>query len=78
VKSASPAIDHAGRDDPFTRSLCAPQEIYRHLDARISTITESHQGGRPMDVVYLALVVVFWLSMAGMARGCALLVGGAK
>lgn len=28
-----------------------------------------------MDVVYLALAVVFWLLMAGMARGCASLVG---
>jgi hypothetical protein len=31
-----------------------------------------------MDVVYLALVVVFWLLLAGMARGCALLGGGTK
>ena len=31
-----------------------------------------------MDVVYLALAIVFWLLMAGMARGCALLVGGTK
>jgi hypothetical protein len=31
-----------------------------------------------MDVVYLVLVVVFWLLIAGMARGCALLVGGSK
>jgi hypothetical protein len=31
-----------------------------------------------MDVVYLALVVVFWLLLAGMARGCALLAGGTK
>ncbi len=31
-----------------------------------------------MDVVYLALVVVFGLLMAGMARGCALLGGGTK
>jgi hypothetical protein len=29
-----------------------------------------------MDVVYLALVVVFWLLVAGMARGCASLAGG--
>jgi hypothetical protein len=27
-----------------------------------------------MDVVYLALTVVFWLLVAGMARGCASLV----
>ena len=31
-----------------------------------------------MDVVYLALAIVFWLLMAGMARGCASLVGGAQ
>ncbi len=31
-----------------------------------------------MDVVYLALAFLFWLLMAGMARGCASLVGGAK
>ena len=31
-----------------------------------------------MDVVYLALVVVFWLLLAGMARGCALLEGRTK
>ena len=31
-----------------------------------------------MDVVYLALAVVFWLLLAGMARGCALLAGGTK
>jgi hypothetical protein len=31
-----------------------------------------------MDVVYLALVVVFWLLIAGMARGCALLARGTK
>ena len=31
-----------------------------------------------MDVVYLALAIVFWLLIAGMARGCALLVGGNK
>jgi hypothetical protein len=31
-----------------------------------------------MDVVYLALAVVFWLLMAGMARGCASLVGGTE
>ena len=31
-----------------------------------------------MDVVYLALVVVFWLLLAGMARGCALLGGETK
>jgi hypothetical protein len=30
-----------------------------------------------MDVVYVALVVVFWLSMAGVAKGCARL-GGPK
>jgi len=31
-----------------------------------------------MDVVYLALAVVFWLLTAGMAHGCALLAGGTK
>jgi hypothetical protein len=31
-----------------------------------------------MDVVYVVLAIAFWLSMAGMARGCALLVGGNK
>jgi len=31
-----------------------------------------------MDVVYLALGLGFWLLIAGMARGCALLAGGAK
>ena len=31
-----------------------------------------------MDVVYLALVVVFWLLLAGMARGCASLGGANK
>ena len=31
-----------------------------------------------MDVVYVVLAVVFWLLMAGMARGCALLAGGVK
>jgi hypothetical protein len=31
-----------------------------------------------MDVVYLALVVVFWLLLAGMAVGCAKLGGPAK
>jgi hypothetical protein len=31
-----------------------------------------------MDVVYLVLVVAFWLLIAGMARGCALLAGGTK
>ena len=28
-----------------------------------------------MDFAYIALVVVFWLLMAGMARGCARLGG---
>jgi len=28
-----------------------------------------------VDAVYLALVIVFWLLMAGMARGCARLGG---
>jgi hypothetical protein len=31
-----------------------------------------------MDVVYLALAIVFWLLVAGMARGCASLVGGTR
>ena len=31
-----------------------------------------------MDFVYVVLAVVFWLLIAGMARGCALLVGGTK
>lgn len=31
-----------------------------------------------MDVVYLALAVVSWLLAAGMARGCASLVGGTR
>jgi hypothetical protein len=31
-----------------------------------------------MDVVYVVLAGLFWLLIAGMARGCALLVGGAK
>jgi len=31
-----------------------------------------------MDVVYIGLAVAFWLLVAGMARGCALLVGGNK
>jgi len=31
-----------------------------------------------MDVVYLALVGVFWLLLAGMARGCDKLGGPAK
>ena len=31
-----------------------------------------------MDVVYVALAVVFWLLIAGMARGCASLVGGSR
>jgi hypothetical protein len=31
-----------------------------------------------MDVVYLVLVVAFWLLIAGMARGCALLGGEIK
>ena len=31
-----------------------------------------------MDIVYLALVVVFWLMLAGMAIGCARLGGPAK
>ena len=31
-----------------------------------------------MDVVYIALAVAFWLLIVGMARGCALLVGGKK
>lgn len=31
-----------------------------------------------MDVVYLALAVVFWVLIAAMARGCALLAGGNK
>ena len=31
-----------------------------------------------MDVVYVVLAIAFWLLMAGMARGCALLVGGKK
>ena len=31
-----------------------------------------------MDVVYLALAIVFWLLVAGMAHGCASLVGGKK
>ena len=30
-----------------------------------------------MDAAYLALAVVFWLLLAGMAKGCAKL-GGAK
>jgi len=38
----------------------------------------SHSGGRPMDVVYVGLAVVFWLLLAGMARGCALLAGGSR
>ena len=31
-----------------------------------------------MDVVYVVLAAAFWLVIAGMARGCALLVGGKK
>jgi hypothetical protein len=31
-----------------------------------------------MDVVYLALAIAFWLLIAGMARGCALLAGGTR
>ena len=31
-----------------------------------------------MDVAYLALVVSFWLLLAGMAEGCAKLGGPAK
>ena len=31
-----------------------------------------------MDVVYVVLAVVFWMLIAGMARGCALLVAGNK
>ena len=31
-----------------------------------------------MDVGYVMRAVVFWLLIAGMARGCALLVGGTK
>jgi hypothetical protein len=31
-----------------------------------------------MDIVYLALVVVFWLMLAGMAIGCARLGGTSK
>lgn len=31
-----------------------------------------------MDVVYLALAVAFWLLVAGMAHGCASLVGGTR
>ena len=31
-----------------------------------------------MDVVYVVLAGVFWLLIAGLARGCAVLVGGAK
>jgi len=31
-----------------------------------------------MDVVDVVLAGVFWLLIAGMARGCALLVGGAR
>ena len=31
-----------------------------------------------MDVVFLALAIAFWLLIAGMARGCALLAGGTK
>ena len=31
-----------------------------------------------MDIVYLALVVVFWLMLAGMAVGCARLGSPAK
>lgn len=31
-----------------------------------------------MDFAYLALIVVFWLLMAGMAIGCAKLGGPAK
>ncbi|MDP9124660.1 MAG: hypothetical protein M3N82_08695 [Pseudomonadota bacterium] len=38
----------------------------------------SYSGGRPMDVVYVVLAVAFWLLIVGMARGCALLVGGKK
>ena len=31
-----------------------------------------------MDVVFVLLAVAFWLLIAGMARGCALLAGGRK
>lgn len=31
-----------------------------------------------MDIVYIALVVVFWLLLVGMAVGCAKLGGPAK
>jgi hypothetical protein len=31
-----------------------------------------------VDLVYLALVVAFWLLIAGMAVGCARLAGSAK
>lgn len=31
-----------------------------------------------MDVVFLALAIAFWLLIAGMARGCALLAGGTQ
>jgi hypothetical protein len=32
----------------------------------------------PMDIAYIALVVVFWLLLVGMAVGCAKLGGPAK
>jgi hypothetical protein len=31
-----------------------------------------------MDLVYLALIMVFLLALVGMARGCARLLGGPK
>jgi hypothetical protein len=58
--------------------LCGHPQIYRHLDAPISTISPSCEGGRVMDVVYLVLVVAFWLLLVGMAEGCASLGGPAK
>jgi len=36
------------------------------------------EGGHLMDVVYLALVGVFWLLLAGMSVGCAKLEGPAQ
>jgi len=53
-------------------------QIYRHLDALIPTIPPSREGGRRMDVVYVALSVAFWLLLVGMAKGCAKLGGPAE
>jgi hypothetical protein len=50
---------------------------FQHLYAALPTIASSAFEGFLMDVAYVALAVLSWALVAGMAAGCARL-GGPK